>query len=408
MFLVAVLSACSVSEAASPVTARDSAGIQIVENHSPEHPALAWRVAEHPMTRIGNAGADPSRQLNRPTSALRLPGGHIVIADQGDASLRFFDTNGTPIRTVGRAGAGPGEFRFLWWVRPMAGDSLLAYDATLFRISVFDSAGGFHRSTELPGRAGYYWRQAVDVFPNGDAVLYAVPNGASAREEGRHVRTHPLFRWRRGRMDLDSLGVADIRVAYAARMGRTFLEIPEPFGRAVDFAPWRDRLVGGWTDAWELKVVGDGGSVEAIYRIPHDPIPVTGPDREAALEFLGTRSLRDQVRQTVARVAADLPMASTMPAFGRWAWERVPSQDPVRPSLVVDALDHLWVLQYRPPGTPRGWEVLRPDGRWLGAVRLPDGLEPFEIGRDYVLGWRQDDLGLISVELYALERGRST
>lgn len=403
--ILLVQCACAASEAGSAVTARDSAGIRIVDNRRPERDTLPWRLTAQPMVRIGQATADTERQLHHPMAAVRLTQGQIVIADRGDAALRFFDRDGTPTRAVGREGAGPGEFRWLWWVRRVAGDTLIAYDATLFRLSVFDSAGRFHRSHDLPARPGYFWRQALNVFPTGEALVYGAVAGSMPRAEGTRRNERPLFRWPRGAAGYDSLGVSWVEEEYHAPMGRMFLPIPLPFGRNLDFVPWRDRLIAGWTDAWALSVVDGQGRVERIFRVHRDPLPVTGRDRNAALEALRTRSLKEPVRRTVARAAPSLPMPATMPAFGRWAWERVSSDDPERPSLVVDAEDNIWVIQFQSPGAPRRWDVLRPDGRWLGAVKLPDGLEPFEIGRDYVLGWRKDELGLISVELYGLQRG---
>jgi hypothetical protein len=400
-----VHAACSASGAVRPVSIRDSAGIRVVENRSPVWDSVPWRVAGRPTARIGHAGDDETRQLHFPTSAVRLASGTIVVAERGNARLRFFDAAGNPLRSAGREGGGPGEFRWLWWVRRWAADSVIAYDAGAFRFSIFDTTGRFHRSVDLPGRQGYYWRQAFDLFPNGDALVYALVTGRAPAAEGRADAAEPLFRWPIGAAAFDSLGVTMAREEYAGRMGRMFLDIPLPFGRAHDVTPWRDGLLVGWTGWWELREIAAGGGIRAMLRIAHTPLPVTGTDQAVALDSLRERSLRDQVRQTVARVAADLPMASTMPAYGRWAWERVSSADPVRYSLLVDADDHIWVIQYRPPGSLRRWDVLAPDGRWLGAVTLPPGLEPFEIGSDYILGWRKDAMGIISVELYGLDRG---
>jgi hypothetical protein len=404
LFALVAASACAGREPAASVTVRDSAGIRIVENRRPDRPTEPWTVAEHPSVVIGGTTDDSTRQLAGPTDATRLAGGQIVVADHGAAALRFYDHRGIPVRAVGRPGSGPGEFRYLWWVQRGRGDTLFAYDGTLFRISVFDSAGRYQRSHNLPGRPGYYWRQALGLFPNGDLLIYARANGSNPRAEGPFLRVSPLFRWTPGAETFDSLGVTWSQEEYAARMGRAMLEIPTPFGRATDFAPWRDALLVGWTDAWDIQSVTGPGRVAAAFRITRSPASVSDADREAALEFLRNRSRHDQIRKTVARVSRDLPTAATMPAFGRWAWERVSSADPERPSLVVDALDYVWVLRHGAPGARRAWDVLRPDGRWLGVMSLPPGLEPLEIGTDFILGWRKDDLDLIAVELYRLER----
>lgn len=41
----------------------------------------------------------------------------------------------------------------------------------------------------------------------------------------------------------------------------------------------------------------------------------------------------------------------------------------------------------------------------LARAELPDGLDPLEIGPDYVIGLRRDELDVELVEVYALRRG---
>ena len=63
---------------------------------------------------------------------------------------------------------------------------------------------------------------------------------------------------------------------------------------------------------------------------------------------------------------------------------------------------------------PSGWvvplpsglhDVFRPDGVYLGTVKLPQDLDVMEIGMDYVLGVARDELGAEYVQVYGLERG---
>lgn len=46
--------------------------------------------------------------------------------------------------------------------------------------------------------------------------------------------------------------------------------------------------------------------------------------------------------------------------------------------------------------------VLDPEGRVVGSVLLPEGLEVLEIGEDYVLGMHTDELGIQRIRRYAL------
>ncbi len=96
----------------------------------------------------------------------------------------------------------------------------------------------------------------------------------------------------------------------------------------------------------------------------------------------------------------DIPLPETLPAFA---------------ALVTDALDHLWVREFRIldgefeiPGQEVSegplWSVFDPDGHVLGFVETPLDLRIYEIGADYLLGHTTDELGVESVELWPLAR----
>ena len=74
-----------------------------------------------------------------------------------------------------------------------------------------------------------------------------------------------------------------------------------------------------------------------------------------------------------------------------------------------DALDHLWVEDYEAPGEEVDgvlWTVFDPEGRVLGFVDTPEGLEIYEIGADYILGKTEDEeFGVESVQVWRLARG---
>jgi hypothetical protein len=68
----------------------------------------------------------------------------------------------------------------------------------------------------------------------------------------------------------------------------------------------------------------------------------------------------------------------------------------------------VWVLAYvANDRAPRPWIVFSGEGRWLGQVVLPEGFTPFDIGQDYVLGWREERNGAIAVVLYDIFKDAS-
>ena len=107
-------------------------------------------------------------------------------------------------------------------------------------------------------------------------------------------------------------------------------------------------------------------------------------------------------------------------------WSPVDSLSIAR-SFRQDALGYLWVRRAPSPaegdeGVPLDivtadgtrfvftlssglHDLFRPDGVYLGTVKLPHGLRVMEIGADYVLGVATDDLDIQYVHLYGLDRG---
>ena len=92
-------------------------------------------------------------------------------------------------------------------------------------------------------------------------------------------------------------------------------------------------------------------------------------------------------------------------------------QFPHYAALLVDELGYLWVRQYRwrtdnhwtgsgslMTSGPGDWWVFEPDGRWLGTVRMPEGLDLSQVGEDFILGTHRDELGVERVRLYGLTR----
>lgn len=87
-------------------------------------------------------GAD-ALVLSQVQGAAWLSDGRIVVANGGTRELRYDGSVGTFSRSVDREGEGPSEFRSLDFLGRHRGDTIVAYDARLRRLSLFDEAGEF-------------------------------------------------------------------------------------------------------------------------------------------------------------------------------------------------------------------------------------------------------------------------
>lgn len=101
--------------------------------------------------------------------AVRDSRGRFVVLSSYATQLKVFDANGKFVRTVGRKGAGPGEFEDVAAIQILAGDTLFAFEWGTSRWSQFSPDFDFLRSGPLP----FQPQSGPIVLSTGDFVLNA-------------------------------------------------------------------------------------------------------------------------------------------------------------------------------------------------------------------------------------------
>jgi len=91
---------------------------------------------------------DTAAILAKPILASQDRDGRLFVADGSDRNVKVYAPDGQRLMTIGRAGRGPGEFSQLSDAQTYH-DSVIAYDFTLARLSIFNSAGRFVRSQSM-------------------------------------------------------------------------------------------------------------------------------------------------------------------------------------------------------------------------------------------------------------------
>jgi len=370
---------------------RDSAGISIIENASPDDSAaVAWWRLDGPELDIGGPEAEGEYALFQVTDALRLDNGTIVVSNRSSNDIRFFDSTGTFLHRTGGSGGGPGEYQGLTSLHRGPADSLLAYDSWVGHVSVLDPNGEYVR--RLGG-------DAADIrgFRGGftDGTLLSSRSMATSGEAlntGGVVRVPQLL----VRLAADA-GVMDTitEVAGAERIvqasGRSIAITTPPFGRTPAFVAHDDEVYVGDQDFPEIRVYGSDGTLRRIVRTGRATEPVTQAKLDALIE---------------RRVAAVPPEGQ---AEARASARDVEQQhgDVVPPygTIDVDASRNLWVADFNDPTDPPGrWTIYDPDGAMLARIVLPERFVPFDIGDDWILGRELDDLDVEHVRLYRIAR----
>src|SRR5688572_4791222 len=80
-----------------------------------------WRLDRAPSIEVGRAPIE----LHRVVDAALLASGELAIADAGNNRIIIVSPQGRLVRAIGRAGAGPGEFRGLSRIS-IVGDTVVA------------------------------------------------------------------------------------------------------------------------------------------------------------------------------------------------------------------------------------------------------------------------------------------
>jgi hypothetical protein len=72
---------------------------------------------------------------------------------------------------------------------------------------------------------------------------------------------------------------------------------------------------------------------------------------------------------------------------------------------MADTEGCLWVQDFQRPGAEsRAWSIFDPEGVRVGRITLPERFEPLEIGADYLLGLKWDEMTVEYLYLYSLRR----
>ena len=106
-------------------------GTQAIERRWLPEPVLTATFVDEDGTAFG----DPQR-------IVALPDGGFAVADRDQNSIRAFLADGSPGWTFGRAGSGPGEFRFLQDLDVSAQGEVLVLDRGLGRATIIDARTG--------------------------------------------------------------------------------------------------------------------------------------------------------------------------------------------------------------------------------------------------------------------------
>jgi hypothetical protein len=385
-----VLAACTGEEAApSDFATRDSAGVRIVEYGGAPTTAPAFTVSPQPVYRVGDEPGE--REFTRiVTGALLSDGAAVVVDGMGNNQELVLLAPGGATTTIARPGRGPAELARAVGIRALGPGSFLVLDYDNQKMMVFEN-GVLVRSI---GTADGPLADAVPLGHQPPKTLLMMSVGVTeATRDG----------WTQGalmRFDLESHAL-DTVAAFDRTRRRDradAIHLFGPYGLASAsgtlFVTWRN-------DIPQVTWRGADGAIRQVLRWKATPSYPTQEHLDAYV---------DRTSESARAMNPDVPREQIEASLRRQR-ERFEIDTnepfPLFSSVRGDGQGGVWLSEYRTdlgavPDGPAHWTLIAPDGRWLGAVILPDGFRMLDVSGDRVLGVLRDSMDVESVAVFTL------
>lgn len=318
--------------------------------------------------------------------------GRVYLWDR-DEGILLLDSVGAISRTIARKGEGPGEYRQPGVLQVLPGDSILAYDPRLRRVTVFTpetyAVAYTHRLEGSRDGPGPSWAARVHD-PVGYLTMYESSvfssEGRPRKEEDRQAVLRLLAL--DGSLRRDSLlllPVAEsIVVRHPSRESLVLMTIP--FGRQSVFALTDDdRIVHGWTDSLAVEIRDLDGRRIGGFSAPHEALPLTREEvDEWADRYNEPSGVEDWGHEPGDALREAAP--ETWPAFER---------------LLLDDHGRIWILLVTREGMPARWVIFEQSGEEVAWVDISLGLQA--VRDDVAYGLVSGDFGEPIVSAYRIE-----
>ena len=359
-----------------------------------------WRLDPVPVMSVGDSEADPLYEV----TGIVITELHVVIAQESEGTLRFYDRSGSLEKTVGGRGEGPGEYGDLDWMM-RSGEHLFTYDRYGREVSRYSLDGRLLGSLVLSPPDEYLTGlSALGVFSDG-SVLAEVWDALFRPTEPKVERlTLPLllfderggFGQRLLEMKGPELWFEPVGTTGSRQMFRFF-------GRTSAAVVVDSLLVVLENDSYDILVYGSDGVVREALRpaIVPEPTPLSRSQaqfaRQALLDFHDL-DLASTIGE-VERMLTAMGLPEHLPPYGRLSLG-YPNHAPV---TAADGL--VWALRYG--GIPREgadldgpeWFVFKPGVGQIATLSSPDDVVLYDVAGDLAAVLRRTELDEEIVEL---------
>lgn len=285
--------------------------------------------------------------------------GSIYTLDPKEIKIRVFDTRGKLLRTFGRMGQGPGEFRGPGRMKVMPDDVLVVYDVLSRRFTYFTLNGKVLKTVSANLPMG-----SIRIDNRGFVYQYKRGRGYKMVEE--------LIKY-----DQDLNLIKKFHSFEKTRKPR--VRNPFPEGYYFDVTK-DDKLIWVLSSTYDIHVVDPNGKTVKRILKDYDPINITNSDKE--------RFIKKESSQEV-------PFRSKL---------EFPEHFPVVSGLFIDDQDQIYTKTSEKDG--KGsiyYDVFDPIGRYISRFSLPENEQVYVVKNNKLYCIiRESESGIPLVKRYTI------
>jgi hypothetical protein len=325
--------------------------------------------------------------------------GRMAVTQPRSFEVRMFSSDGRYIRTIGKQGSGPGEFRRVGGVG-FRGDTLWVADAALSRITMFSPAGEVLNTLTVTGpsvegsiRPSIPYAITSDGSLLGEVIagdssrVYMIPLVRMNRSGGMigtfgNVRIHP------GIKVTAELNGQPLVVSSAGPIQQRGLWDPAPNNGEVVIVD-RPAPTSNARSTFRVQRFSASGAMVLDVSIPYSPKEIPAATRDSLystglntseLSFALPPTINEEYVRQLRAFRYDVPVTNLVVGRDGTIWLR-------RESLGLRNVQ---------------WLILDPQGRQIGQITTPAGLTILEAERDQVWGVIKDELEVPYVVRYSV------
>ncbi len=349
------------------------------------------RIDPKPILIVAATAEDGSARFGSAAWATRLATGAIAVADLAEANVRVIAADGGSARSLGQRGSGPGDYQRPLWIGRCAGDSIMVWDMGTARAT-------FHAPTAEASAQPRTWTAAE---LRGSMYTACSRTGAMAFLTAMRPRNDlpPIASGETpqgGQYAIVRMG-ATVRIVDAAGATRAELPpmgfgefitgrltstsgfggFPRPLGNSTSYTFVGDRLVVASADSGDVVGYEVDGREAFRFRVPPTGKAAMPADYQRAMGP-AFAMLPARGRESAVAFVTVVPPPVKVPPFWR---------------VLGDPAGLIWLVVSAEGAAQTVLRTYTTAGVMVGEHTVPGAFSPFEVGRDYLLGRRENEDG---------------